>query len=301
MNWASVIEGFVARTLAGEPELAEGILDGAVERMRGDGGIALLAAIVRGLDTGSIGDTIDRWLVHVDRLGLPPTQATTAAMFSVANTEPFLEEKLQALFEAAQLLRDEVHHDHRRALIDRMGPQLLSTLLSDGPDWCAVTALLAGLLGAPLPPALETRLAEGQPNLLAMPLEEAVELLETASLAAPTLAEIWVKRAGQEALLERLTRETPWMSSAEFREEPEGLAVCADVFHISDRLQGDLHGDVVDLCRWLFALGPTANLVVASAIAPNGELAGTMLTVLKFMIIDADMLDVIECRELGLP
>lgn len=267
------LEGFIARTLAREPDLAEGILDGAVERIRNSGDLILLAAIARGLDIGSIGNTIERWLPHVDRLGLPRTQATMVPMFFVANTEPFLEERFRPHFEAAHLLRDMIHHDHRQTLVDRLEPQL-SAILSNDLDWGAVTALLAGFLGASLPLAIETRLAEAQPDLLAMPLAEAIALLKAAGLAAPMLAKVWVERVGQAALLERLTRETPWISSVEFREEPEGLAVCANVFQVSDRLQGDLHGDVVELCRKLFALAPVADLVVASAISPDGKPAG---------------------------
>lgn len=267
------LEGFIARTLAAEPELAQGILAGAVERIRADKCLTLLAAIVRGLDTGSIGDTITRWLVHVDHLGIPRTQATMAAMLSVASTEPFLEEKLQGHFEAARHLRDMVHHEYRRALIDRLEPQL-SELLPDDPHWCGVAALLAALRGVPLPDAIEERLQESQPDLLTMPLDAAVELLETAGLITPTVAMCWVDRVGQAALLERLTHETPWISTAKFRNEPEGLAVCADVFHISDRLQGDIHGDVVALCRRLLALAPSADLAVSNAIAADGEPVG---------------------------
>lgn len=263
------IEGFIARTMVRESALVAGILDGAIERMRTDGSLTLLAAIVRGLDTGSIGDTVERWLPHLDRLGIPSTQATMVAMLAVANTEPFIEEKLQAHFDAARLLRDMIHHDHRQALINHLEPQL-STLLTEEPNWRAVTALLAGLFGAPLSPSLEICLAKLQPDLLAMPLEEAVELLETTGLVEPKLARIWVNEVGQASLLERLTHEIPWVSSVEFRNEPEGYAVCANIFYISDRIQSDIHEDVVNLCRKIFAFAPSADLVVSSAISPDG-------------------------------
>ncbi len=267
------IEGFIARTLAREPTLAQGVLDGAAERISRDKSLNLLAAMIRGLDTGSIGDTIKRWLVEVDRLGIPRTQAATAAMFSVANTEPMLQERLGKHFEAAQRLRDMDHHEYRHVLMECLESQL-PDLLSDKPDWRVVAALLTALRDVSLPLALELWLESSQPDLLTMPLDMAVELLETTGLMAPTIASRWVESVGQTALLEQLTCETPWISLAELREEPEGLAVCADLFYVSDRFQGDLHEDVVGLCRRLLAITPSAELVISNAITADGQPAG---------------------------
>jgi hypothetical protein len=97
------IEGFISRTIFREPELVEGIISGAIERMSSDGSLTLLAAILRGLDTGSIGESVEKWLPNLDRLRIPTTQATMVAMFAVANRSPIFEEKLKAHFEAAQL------------------------------------------------------------------------------------------------------------------------------------------------------------------------------------------------------
>lgn len=267
------IESFVARTLAIDFELAGAIVTGAVERIRREQDLGLVAPLMRGLDAGSIGDTIERWLPEVGRLGIPPTQATTAAMFAVAKTEPFLEDRLHAYFEAATLLRATPHHDSRQLLLDRLEPHL-PLLLPEDPDWRAVTGLLAGLVGTTLPHFLELHLAQLEPDLVVMPLAEAVDLLEAACCTTPGVARAWVDSVGQAALLDRLTHEMAWISSASLRIEAEGLAVCADVLHVSDRLQSDAHGQVVELCRVLLALAPTADLAIASAMAPDGKPAG---------------------------
>jgi hypothetical protein len=52
------------------------------------------------------------------------------------------------------------------------------------------------------------------------------------------------------------------------------LVVAADVFHVSDRWQPDLHGQVAKLCRTLLALAPAADLVVVAALAPDGQPSG---------------------------
>ncbi|WFP49316.1 hypothetical protein PL263_14565 [Methylomonas sp. EFPC3] len=267
------MEGFITRTIVREPELVEGIISGAVERICSDGNLILLAAILRGLDTGSIGESVERWLPHLDRLKISTTQATMVAMFAVANTEPFLEEKLQAHFEAAQLLREMVHNDYRLPLLERL-ERLWPKWLLENPDWHAVRGFLASLVGMQLPSAIQGHLIALRPNLLTMPIAEVAALLETTQLLLPEITCNWVDEVGQTALLDRLTQETPWVSKVQLRNEPEGLAVCADVFYISDRIQTNLHEDVVDVCRKLLAFAPSAELAVCSAISADREPAG---------------------------
>ena len=67
-----------------------------------------------------------------------------------------------------------------------------------------------------------------------------------------------------------MSAETPWVSQPVLRREPEGFAVAADIFHISDRLQPNIHDEVVALCERLLALAPSAELVISSAIDPDG-------------------------------
>lgn len=268
------LEAFVARTLATDPELTDAIMCGIVDRISREPSLECVTSVLRGLDAASIGDTVERWLPEVARLGIRPAHATTVAMFALAKTAPFAEGKLQALFEAAAKLRTVVHKEHRQALMERVESQL-SALLPDPPDWRGVTGLLAGLVGAsPLPYAVELRLAQLLPDLLAMPLADVIELLECANCVAPAMARAWISRVGQEMLLDRLASELAWTSSASLRVESEGLAACADVLHVSDRLPGDLHGQVVELCRKLLALAPSADLAVSSAIAPDGRPVG---------------------------
>lgn len=269
---AQELESFVARTLAIGPQLADAIVIGTVERIKSALELELLAPILRGLDIGSIGNTVEAWLPEVARLGIPPTHVPTAAMFAIANIQPFLLERLAPYFEAAAILRDARHQDYRATLLTQLQ---LPVLIPDQPNWRAVSAVLQELVGVALfPPSLEQRLTQVQPDLLQMPLEDAIDLLEAVNCTVPDVARIWVGRVGQARLLERVARELVWTSSASLRSEPEGLAICANVFHVSDRLQKQLHSEVHELCRKLLALAPTAELAVASAIEADGEPVG---------------------------
>lgn len=270
---ADDLETFVARTLRLDSSLRDPMVEAAASRALREGGVGSLAAVLRGLDFASIDDAVARWLPEAERLKLPPTQLTTAAMFAVAKTPPFLQEKLASHFEAARLLREMPVRNHREDLLSLIGEEV-STILPHEAKWHEVTSLLGSLVGVGSAPMLEERLGELQPNLLAMPLVEAIALLENACASFPTAARVWVERAGQGELLVRLSREQPWISVPQLCHEEEGLAVAANLFHVSDRWQRDLHGQVVELCRRLLALAPAADLAVVSALSPGGEPAG---------------------------
>lgn len=266
-------ETFVARSLGIDFGLAESVVEAASVRVLRQRGIAFLAGVLRGFDSASIDDGVDRWLPEAERLGLPLTHLTTAAMLAAAEISPFLEDKLAVHFEAARLLRATPIHEHREALLSMVGGEL-SSLLAHVDDWQEVTSLLNALVGIASVPILEEPLAELQPDLLNMPMADVVLLLESALASFPRLARTWVERAGQADLLERVPTELPWTSVPKLSQEKEGLAVSANLFHVSDRWQEDLHGQVVVLCRWLLALVPSADLAVVSALAPDGKPAG---------------------------
>ncbi|WP_090882879.1 hypothetical protein [Nitrosovibrio sp. Nv6] len=269
----SEIEGFVARTIAMNSDLADGIMSGASDIVAKDGNLELLAAILRGLDIGSIGNTVAHWLKVVERLNLPKTQFTMAATFAVANTAEFMPEQLAQHFEAASLLREAAHQEYRLTLLEHV-QRPLQQMLHQQPSNEALTEFLAACIGSEFPEWLIRTVGQRDVGLLDMPLADAVTLLETAGSLAPKLARSWVERAGQDALLQRLQREVPWISPTILRQEPEGLAACADIFYISDRLQPDLHEAVIELCRTLLALVPTAQLIISTAMAPDGKSAG---------------------------
>ncbi|SFO05160.1 hypothetical protein SAMN05216386_2501 [Nitrosospira briensis] len=268
----SEIEGFVARTIAINSDFADAIISGASDIAARDGSLELVAAILRGLDIGSIGNTVTHWLEAVQPLNLPKTQLTMAATFAVGKTAEFMPEQLGTHFKAASLLREAAHREYRLTLLKRLLRPLQRTLHHSSTG--ALTEFLAACIGSEFPEKLIKTLEQRDVGLLEMPLANAVTLLETAGSLAPKLARSWVERVGQDALLQRLQCEMPWISTVVLRQEPEGLAACADIFYISDRLQPDLHGAVIELCRTLLALVPTARLIISTAMAPDGKPAG---------------------------
>ncbi len=133
-----------------------------------------------------------------------------------------------------------------------------------------LTEFLAVLSGANIPQEIINILSSLRPDLLHDDLAAVQALLETVRHISVEVAQKWVDQLGQDALLQRVSTETPWASKPVLRREPEGFAVAADIFHISDRLQPNIHDEVVALCERLLALAPSAELVISSAIGPDG-------------------------------
>lgn len=266
---ADDIEGFIARSLALDIDVAEALVEAALKRWRADGGLGLLAAILRGFATGDIERTIRLWLASISDLALPPTQITQALTFAVAKTEPFLLEKLARHFEAANRFNAMAHQDHRVAVLTQVDGEV-GALLAAEPAWPEVTTLLEANLGASLPPKIMIALQSASPALDDMTFEEINALLEAAHTVNPALVKAWMGPAGQDALLKRLTAHAPWRSTIALSAEPEGLAVAGTVFHVSDALQPDIHADVVELCQLALSVAPEAELAVFAALDPNG-------------------------------
>ncbi len=270
---AEDVEGFIARSLSLSTDLAEALVDAAIARWRVDGGLPLLAAILRGFAAGDIERTIRRWLSNLSDLPLAKTQVTQALTFALADMAPFLTEKLADHFTAAERFKATPHVDHRVKILEQVDGEV-AAILALKPSWLDVVALLEACLDLSPPSKTLAALHGAEPSFAAMPLEQTTELLEAARLIDPSLAKAWSALASQAALLDQLTLQSPWVSVVSLESQEDGLAVSGMLFHISDEVQPNLHEDVVELCRKALALAPDAELAVFAARDPNGQETG---------------------------
>ncbi|MDG4561765.1 MAG: hypothetical protein P9E88_10780 [Candidatus Competibacter sp.] len=266
---AEDIESYIARTLASWPAYRANLVQALKQRLRGQPNLREITSALRGLDRGRIAITIEEWLPELERLGIPATQATFVVRCAVAKIEDFGIDRLKPLLEAAKILQAKFcDDDPRPILIQELHTELTALLIVA--SWADLTEFLAALSGAAIPRETVDALCSLYPDLLHGDLREVQALLETARHISPEVAWNWVEHVGQDALLHRVSAEMPWASKPTLRREPEGLAVTADIFHISDRLQPKIHDEVVALCEQLLALAPSAELVISSAIDPDG-------------------------------
>lgn len=263
------IESYIARTLASWPAYRANLVQALKQRLREQPNLREITSALRGLDRGRIATAVEEWLPELERLGIPTTQATSAVLFAVAKTEELGIDQLKPLLDAAQLLRAKFHGDDPRpSLIQELRTELTTLLVAA--SWVDLTEFLAALSGANIPQEIIDILSSLRLDLLHGDLAAVQALLETVCHISTEVAQNWVDHVGQDALLKRVFAETPWASKPVLRREPEGFAVTADIFHVSDRLQPNIHDEVVALCERLLALAPSAEFVVSSAIDPDG-------------------------------
>ncbi len=263
------IESYIARTLALQPACVANLIQALGNRLREQPNLREITSALRGLDRGRIATAVEEWLPELERLGVPTTQATSAVWFAVAKTEELGIDQLKPLLDAAQLLHAKFHGDDPRpSLIQELRAELTALLVVA--SWVDLTEFLAVLSGANIPQEIIDILSSLRPDLLHGDLAAVQALLETVCHISTEVAQKWVDQVGQDSLLQRVSAETPWASKPALRREPEGFAVAADIFHISDRLQPNIHDEVVAFCERLLALAPSAELVISSAVDPDG-------------------------------
>lgn len=283
------IESFIARSVSFAVDVTDHLVAGAINRWRAEADLQLFSSILRGFSTGDIGRTVNLWVAGLDDLDLPKTQITQALTFAIAETPPFLPEKLSHHFEAASRFKKVPHIDHRAVLLDVLGAEV-AALLTPACSWLDVVDLLTACIGLVPPEPILDALRALQPEFDKMRIVEAVDLLEAIRTHSPDLAAAWVTNAGQASLLERMTLGAPWRSAVEVRREPEGLAVAGELFHISDAVQSDLHDEVVEMCRQALALVPTSDLAIFRAIDPDGDETGIGIPIASKRIPRANLL-----------
>jgi hypothetical protein len=269
---------FLARVLGRYPSLEEPLLEMLSGRLSERPSMRLMTTIMTGLGERQIEQSIDLWLSSPEVASVPQSVLHAAALFGISGiaVPSFFAESPAT--PAAKLLTEiksrSTENNLRGRLLQRMSGSSLQALVIDAPDLASLNALLVAHVGHALSPGLRDVLLGMSPDLLSNDLTQVGELLGTAQLLEPEVANRWVENAGAVKLLDRIGTEVPWATPAAIRPEPEGLAIASDIRAVSERYQPAQHDDVVSLCELLLALCPAANLAVSRAIAGPGVVMG---------------------------
>ena len=269
------LERFIGRTLMAYPEMLDTMVATIRTRLAVSTDPAVLAAGLHGLGEAHIVKSVRRWLPETERLGVPPTQVTSAALFGIAGSAsqmPDIEE-LRTVMDAARLLSKEAADDPRTQLLSSLSDDLAASTLAkaQAPE---LVRILGGLIDGPSAAIVLKAVRELRPDLDALDLPTLVSLLETAQFLDPATAKAWVTTYGQEKLLDRLHRETPWSTKVSLRDDGGVRVVTGDILYVAAGAQPDIHAEVVRFCEMMLAFAPDAERADAQALGADGTPSG---------------------------
>ncbi len=238
------------------------------------------SAALRGLGAARIARAVDEWLASPAVEALPRTQVGTAAFWSFTESSilAFADRNPQMTAAAVDFaaIRSKAESDPRNALFDALPTGVLSSMVAVAYA-STLDRFLSAQIGMSLHPKMADALDDWPRDPLNGPLESVAGLLGVLAEIDRSRAISWVDEIGEESLVSRLPREIPWASEPSFEQADDGRVIRCDLHYIYGLAQKNPHDDVVRLCELALALSPRSDIVASSALAPNGQPAGTSI------------------------
>jgi hypothetical protein len=264
------LQVFVTQLLVAGAVPDQVVIDALVVRFGRQADLQAIAAALQALRLVGFYRTASSWRAILSEEKVRPIDAGLIAHLvgHGADMEIFPEPVRRAVLRIRQL--GEVGNP-RRPLVEALGRQLTFAHTSDAN--AAVTVLAAlGEAGTDVTvdAAQLARLVRDAT------LADIRLMLEAAYAVNPQLANaVADELGGSGALLERLEREHPWVRDAELATDHDGhTMVRAEYAYVAESAQPDPHDAVVQLCHYLAALAPAADIIVCRAIDAMGDTAG---------------------------
>lgn len=256
-------------------------VDALAARLTREPDIHGASAALRGLGTARIARAVDEWLASPVVEALPRTQVGTAAFWSFTESSilAFADRNPQMTAAAVDFaaIRSKAASDPRKALFDALPAGILSSMVANVTDASALDRFLSAQIGMSLHSKMADALDDWPRHLLNGALESVAGLLGVLAEIDRSRAITWVDEIGEKILVSRLPREIPWASEPFFEQADDGRVIRCDLHYIYGLAQKNPHDDVVRLCELALALSPRSDIVASSALAPNGQPAGTSI------------------------
>lgn len=267
------LPSFVVRVLRAHPDQQSALIDTLAVRVM-NGEVLALAPILHGLGLATADIVAERWLQISRRIEVEDRFSSLLFLLSatggIAGDLPWFIK----LREAVSAFVEVKVPDLRATFLDRIDDvSKLNFEAIDMETYHRLQAAMMPLRGCEQSPRLDMSFSQ---DLSSAPLLSLLELVRTMAEIKPDEAARLVDLAGgPQALLARLPDELAWITPPKLL-EVEGddgaclLAVQAYVRVISEKMQSDLHGDVVRLCELMLAAAPQAKLAISDSLLPDG-------------------------------
>ncbi|HEX8084555.1 MAG TPA: hypothetical protein VF529_09715 [Solirubrobacteraceae bacterium] len=247
------------------------VVDATVGRLRAEPDPEALAAVLHALRMAAFRRVTEGWRDILESEGVPLTNVAVVAHLALhgGDTEIFPAPTQRAIRRIRELPTD----DLRGPFVDRLG-DLASAIVGDIQTIDTAVLVLAALGES------DRELAVDPDGLAGLAREASIRelrlLLEAAYGASPALAIGIVERlGGEEALLDRLEAELPWVRNARLARDEDGQIVAsAEYAYVAASHQPDPHGAVVGIAEYLRALVPSCDVAACRALDATGAVAG---------------------------
>lgn len=270
---SSSLEALVSYVIVHRPDEAATLTKALAERLEQDRDPVAAAAAFSGMGQAHIESVLRQWVPEALSLGLAPTQITSAVMFSVAGMDfaslPFPDHFQRAV----RALQTRSASDPRLNLLSVLSPDIVSELI-EAADTTCLRALLGALVGVDIPESVRSALGAARPEFDGVDLALAADLLGAVRLIDPLTATAWTNSGIRERLLARVSTRIPWAGPVDVEMASEGRVLRSSIHYVAPSVQTDVHEEVVQLCRLLLGLDPTAAVAAVDAVAADGLPAG---------------------------
>ncbi len=270
---ASEMSRFLERTLSRHDGCDDAVIKSLALRLEAAPTLALLGAILTGLDLANAHRVIRRWLQTTEAQAMARSLQGTPAGLAIGDIEPpDIGPTVPASRRFTEIRTEVIASGLTTRFLARLGPSDLRRALQAASNVGDLTQFMVSLLGQVIPTSHLGELAALSPPLVDADFQAVVSLLQVTARVDRALAICWVNAAGQDALFQRFSDNVAWAEAPSLSPCEEGQEVRSDIWFVATSVQTDLNHEVYQTCETLLALTPAADVVFSNALGADGAI-----------------------------
>ena len=251
----------------------EALTQALSDRLTDEGSIGELAAALQGLHMVGVAQRAKRWDEAMQACGVPPAHRGLAASLSLTSSEP-LPMLMPTVQRAVKELRRLPQEDIRGELAACLSEGDVQALWAKPWSLSDAHGLLVALVAANASRIVEAGQDELGRRMQSAALDTIAALLSTARrMDEPLALRLLEAMGGESAIVARLSGEVAWLRDLAI-EDDGGVRMLRGHYVNVSKSQRDVHGAVVDACRFALELLPTLERADIGAVDASGQLAG---------------------------
>ncbi len=262
------------------------VLDALADMLSNNNSVELLAGVMTGLGLATLEKRVIQLINTLEQNGVERTNWQVSSTYAISGLEfpdfPSAGPDWEKLRSAVEQFRQIPVSDMRIELFQRLDESIpIPTSL--GLD--ELRLLLSSFVGMNHSPEINFQVLDTGDSEL--DIKKIAQVLETAYDISPDLAQsLCLAFGGEEYLLQCFSNQIPWTTIPSIEQVKDGKQVLSNYYLISDNLQRKPNDVVVEICRILLSIVPSATSVASSAI----DIDGSIVKVNDFPIVSKELI-----------